>query len=53
MSETELKLPVRLMNLEALRSEEDRLIHEVHALRERLDAVRLELMMRLEDESAT
>lgn len=43
----ELRLPVRLMNLDALRAEEDRLIHEIHGLRDRLDAIGEEIGARL------
>lgn len=47
MSDTELKLPLRLMSLEALRREEDRLLHELHGIRDRRDAVGHEIMARL------
>jgi len=43
----ELKLPLRLMSLEALRREEDRLLHELHGIRDRRDAVGQEIMVRL------
>ena len=47
MSDTELKLPLRLMSLDALRREEDRLLHELHSIRDRRDAVGHEIMARL------
>ena len=43
----ELKLPLPLMSLEALRREEDRLIDELHRVRDRRDAVGREIMKRL------
>lgn len=49
MSDTTLKLPLKLMSLEALRQEEDRLIDDLHRIRDRRDAVGAEIMRRLED----
>lgn len=51
MADEELKLPLRLMSLEALRREEDRLLDELHRVRDRRDAVGREIMARLDAQS--
>lgn len=43
----DLRLPIKLMNLDALRSEEDRLTHEIHNMRVRLTEINTEIVRRL------